>query len=273
MKTEEELSFYNEDFINSDAGRGVRILSEYLSPGYLLEQSNINNTIVVFGSARIPSIKEWEKKRAELQYQYENGNANVQEAIYPQIKRLDALRPFANDYEDCVTMTEKIAEWNKKLPEAKRFYVCTGGGPGIMEAANKGAAQQNTPTIGLNIKLPHEQHSNPFVTKGLNFHFRYFFMRKFWFSKLAQAFVVMPGGYGTMDELFEVLTLLQTKKIERQIPIVLYNEQFWRKIFNFDHLAEIGMIDNADLFMFKFCSTPDEAFTFLTTKLQEIHDL
>jgi uncharacterized protein (TIGR00730 family) len=267
------LSFLDENFVNSDEGRSIRILSEYLFPEHHLSEKNIKQTIVIFGSARVMSLEQWKKKDEELSYQYENGNPKVREALVPQIDAHKAKYNLAHTYEECVQLSEMLVEWSMKLPPEKRFYICTGGGPGIMEAANKGAFNKNAPSIGLNISLPFEQFPNQYISKELNFEFYYFFMRKFWFTSLAQALIAMPGGFGTLDELSEHLTLVQTKKHPEPLPIILYDEEFWRKFMNIDYLAEIGMIDNADLFLFKYCSTPDEAFNYVVDRLTKIHNL
>ena len=267
------LSFFDKNFINSDAGREVRILSEYLFPEHHLKEKHIDKAIVIFGSARVKSLEEWKKKDAELNFQYETGNENVKEALAIQIKTHKAQREFSLIYEDCVELCEMLAEWSMNLPKEKRFYICTGGGPGLMEAANKGAYNQNAPSIGLNISLPFEQFPNQYISKELNFEFYYFFMRKFWFTNLAEALIAMPGGFGTIDELIEHLTLIQTTKIHKPLPIVLYGENFWRKLFDFEYLAEVGMINNSDLFLFQYCSTPKDAFNYIVKKLIENHNL
>jgi uncharacterized protein (TIGR00730 family) len=267
------LSFFHKNFMNSDAGREIRILSEYIFPANYLKEKKVKNAISVFGSARVLSLENWEKKAKELDYQFENGNESVKEALVPQIKAHKTKHYLSKIYEECVELTEMLAEWSMKLPEDKRFYICTGGGPGLMEAANRGAYNKNMSSIGLNITLPFEQMPNQYISNDLNLEFYYFFMRKFWFSNLSQALIAMPGGFGTLDELAEHLTLIQTRKLHKPLPIILYNEAFWRKLINFDYLAELGMIDNADLFIFKYCSTPKEAFDFLTAKLAEIHNL
>ena len=263
------LSFFDKNFINSESGREIRILSEYLFPEHHLKENNIAQTIVIFGSARVMSLEDWKKKDAELKFQFETGNENVKEALAVQIKAHKAKYEFSLIYEECVELSEMLAEWSMKLPKKQRYYICTGGGPGLMEAANKGAFNKNAQNIGLNISLPFEQLPNPYISKELNFEFHYFFMRKFWFTNFAKALICMPGGFGTIDELAEHLTLIQTKKKNKSLPIVLYNEKFWRKTINFEYLAESGMIDNSDLFLYQYCSTPKEAFDYVVKKLME----
>lgn len=267
------LSFFDRNFINSDAGREIRILSEYLFPEHYLAVQEIKQTIVIFGSARVLSLEDWKRKNDELNLQYEIGNENERVNLSQKIKIHKSQYELSLIYEECVVLSEMLAEWSMKLPKDKRFYICTGGGPGLMEAANRGAYNKKAPNIGLNISLPFEQCPNQYISKELNFEFYYFFMRKFWFTNLSQALIAMPGGYGTLDELAEHLTLIQTKKINKPLPIVLYSEKFWRKLINFEYLAELGMIENSDLFLFKYCSTPDEAFDYIVKKLTEIHQL
>jgi len=263
------LTYHDKNFMNSDAARGIRILSEYLYPEHQFEKEKISKAIIIYGSARILSMNEWIKKHEELKYNIENSSGTIKELLLSELKAHNAKRELSVVYEECVQLSEMLCEWSLKLPKEKRFYICTGGGPGIMEAANKGAYNKKTPSLGFNISLPYEQYPNPYISKELNFEFYYFFMRKFWFSSLAEALIAMPGGFGTFDEIIEQFTLIQTKKM----PIVLYKEEFWRKSFNFEYLAEIGMIDHDDLFLYKYCSNPEEAFVYITKKLKEYHNL
>ena len=162
--------------------------------------------------------------------------------------------------------------WSRALPSPRhRFVVCSGGGPGIMEAANRGAREGGGKTIGLNIRLPFEQGPNPYISPGLHFEFHYFFMRKFWFAYLAKALVIFPGGFGTMDELFEILTLVQTEKLSKTIDVVLYGSEYWDRVLQLDVLAEWGAIDGSDLLLIDRCDTVDHAYAFLTRSLQERH--
>lgn len=267
------LTYHDTDFLNSDAAREIRILAEYLYPEHQLAQKKISKTINIYGSARILPLEEWTKKDKELKSKFEDSTGTIKERLANDIKVHQSKYEFSLVYEECVQLAEMLCQWSMKLPKEKRFYICTGGGPGIMEAANRGAYNQKSPNIGLNISLPYEQLPNPYISKDLNFEFYYFFMRKFWFSSLAAALIAMPGGFGTFDEIIEQFTLIQTKKVVKKMPVVLYKEDFWRKSFNFEYLAEIGMIGHEDLFLYKYCSTPDETFEYITKKLTEYHNL
>src|SRR5580704_14581863 len=227
------VAYLNETFLESPDARGLRILAEYLEPLYRLKREEIHDTIVFFGSARLT----------------ENG-------------------PLGQYYRDARTLARLITEWSSKLEATPhRFVICSGGGPGIMEAANQGAADAGGKTIGLNIGLPFEQMPNPYITPELSFEFHYFFMRKFWFAYLAKALVVFPGGFGTLDELFEILTLAQTRKLESKIVIVLYGKKFWNEILNFDALVEHGTIDREDLSLFQYADDPELALAVLQEQL------
>jgi uncharacterized protein (TIGR00730 family) len=230
-----KLAYENDDFLTSPDARALRILSEYLEPLSHFRRQRIRDTIVFFGSARIR----------------EEG-------------------PLAEYYRDARTLAAMLTTWTKTLRDRTyRFVVCSGGGPGIMEAANRGAADAKGKTIGLNIGLPFEQFPNPFITRELNFEFHYFFMRKFWFAYLSKALVVFPGGFGTLDELFEILTLVQTKKLAKKITIILYGTKFWKEIVNFDALVKYGTVASADLELFHFADTPDAAMQILQQALTE----
>ena len=230
-----KLAYDNDDFLKSPDARALRILSEYLEPLTHFRRQRIRDTVVFFGSARIR----------------EDG-------------------PLAEYYRDARTLASLVTTWTKTFRERTyRFVICSGGGPGIMEAANRGAADVRGKTIGLNIGLPFEQFPNPFITRELNFEFHYFFMRKFWFAYLSKALVVFPGGFGTMDELFEILTLVQTKKLAKKITIILYGTKFWKEIVNFEALVKYGTISAADLELFQFADTPEAAMQILQQSLAE----
>lgn len=230
------LAYRNEDFLDSDDARPLRILAEYMQPLQAFHRQHICDTIVFFGSARI-----------------------TQEG------------PLGRFYDDARELARLVTTWSKGLPShSKRYVVCTGGGPGIMEAANRGASDAAGRTVGLNIGLPHEQEPNPYITRELSFEFRYFFMRKLWFAYLARALVVFPGGFGTMDELFEILTLAQTKKLERRIPVVLYGTAHWNEIINFEAMVRHGMISREDLSLFRFADDPATALALLQQGIAEV---
>jgi uncharacterized protein (TIGR00730 family) len=229
-----ELAYEDQSFLVSEDGRPLRILAEYLGPLHRFRLANVHDTIVFFGSARLSS----------------DG-------------------PLAGYYREARELARLLTLWSKGLPsQAHRYVVCTGGGGGIMEAANRGAADAEGRTIGLNISLPNEQRPNAYVTHELSFEFRYFFMRKLWFAHLARALVVFPGGFGTLDELTEILTLAQTRKLERPIPVILYGTSYWNEIINFEALVRHGMIDRKDLALFQYADDPAIALALLQSALK-----
>jgi len=216
-------AYFNKRFLETLAARPIRLLSEYLYPQYIFEQENVTDTIVVFGSARVPSPE----KIAE-------GRSGGELGRY---------------YQDARDLGFRLARWSEEVavPRGRRFLVCTGGGPGIMEAANRGAHEAGGPTIGLNINIPAEQVPNPYISREFSFDFQYFFMRKYWFLYHARVLIVFPGGFGTMDELFETLTLQQTRNIARRIPVILFGRKFWERVIDLPYLVESGMIAAEDL--------------------------
>ncbi len=249
-------AYDNRDFIHSRDGRALRLLAEYQEPEARFEQYNIADTIVFFGSARAVSAEE----AAERLEAAKENNVNIAAA-----ERDVSMSLY---YEAARELAHRLTDWSKTLEGTKRrFVICTGGGPGIMEAANRGASEAAGVNIGLNISLPMEQHHNPYITRELNFQFHYFFMRKFWFTYLAKAMVVFPGGFGTMDELFENLTLVQTGKLTKRIPIVLFGSAFWRDVLNLDTLVESGTISAEDLDLVFATDSVDDAFAYLTEEL------
>lgn len=251
------FSFMNKEFLHNKDGRAIRILAEFLEPEYRFRNNGVDDTIVFFGSARIPSRKD---AQARLKKAWKDPKATPQ-----------ALRKAENDlemsrfYEDAVQLAKKLSEWNKA--QKVNYAICSGGGPGIMEAANKGAWLAKAPSIGLNIHLPFEQHANPYITPALNFEFHYFFVRKFWFVYMAKAIVMFPGGFGTMDEMMEVLTLVQTERITKKMVIVLYGKEFWTRLLDFDYLAKTGMISPQDVNLFKVVDSVEEAHAAVTKGL------
>lgn len=249
-------AYENLEFLHSRDGRALRILSEYVEPEARFAKYNIADTIVFFGSARAPSREDAERR---LDAAKRHGG-DVEEA-----ERKLAMSRY---YEDARSLAYRLTEWSKTLEGSRRrFVVCTGGGPGIMEAANRGASEAAGVNVGLNISLPHEQHENPYITRELSFEFHYFFMRKFWFTYLAKAMVVFPGGFGTMDELFENLTLVQTRKLRKRIPIVLFGSDFWDEVVDFDKLVHAGTIAAEDPDLVFRTDSVDDAFEYLSGEL------
>jgi len=261
------LAYQNEPFINSPDGRIIRLLSEYIEPLARFRREQIQDTVVFFGSARIES-----RHTADTRLNGVRGEASKLLAVQHALKRAEAAVDMARYYEDARRLAYLLTEWSAHIPARRhRFVVTTGGGPGIMEAANLGAHEAGGKTIGLNINLPFEQFPNPYITPSLNFEFHYFFMRKFWFAYLAKALVIFPGGFGTLDELFEILTLAQTEKLAKKIVVVIYGSEYWKKIMNFDAMADAGVISSEDLELFKFCDSPEESFEFLKEGLTRHH--
>jgi len=233
MDNRRPVAYLNQQFLNSPDARALRILSEFLEPLAHFRREKIRDTVVFFGSARIR----------------EDG-------------------PLKQYYDDARTLARLVTEWSDQFTSSNhRFVICSGGGPGIMEAANRGAADAGGKTIGLNIGLPFEQFPNPFITPELSFEFHYFFMRKFWFAYLAKALVVFPGGFGTLDEMMEVLTLTQTQKLAKKIGIILYGSAYWKEIINFEALIKYGTISREDLDLFQYADDPQSAFELLKAGL------
>lgn len=244
-KIQTEKAYKNLDFLNSKDARTVRILSEYLYPKARLEEEKVTNTIVIFGSARAPSPEELSSK--------DERSKNLKLAEYYEATRI---------------LSKRLTEWSKNLNhEDQKYVICSGGGPGIMIAANRGASEAEGKNIALRISLPFENIPNPYVSPELDFEFHYFFTRKFWFSYLSKALVIMPGGFGTLDEFFEILTLLQTGKIKKSLPIVLFGKEYWNQLINFETLVEYGTINRKDLDLFFLTSSVDDAFEYITSSL------
>lgn len=260
-------AYRNIEFLTGRDARPVRVLCEFLEPGSRFRKFKIENTICFFGSARIREPEEAKKSLKEARLACAKGATLEARSALEEARRTVRLSRY---YADAVELARRLTAWSKTIPQrSKRFHIITGGGPGIMEAANRGAAMANGFSIGLNISLPYEQKPNPYLTRDLMFEFHYFFVRKFWFVYLAKAMVIFPGGFGTFDELFELLTLVQTQKLEKQIPIVIYGTSFWNEVINFGALAKWGMISQSDLDLFRFCDDVDSAFEFLKEDLTE----
>ena len=256
------LAYENPEFLNSPDGRVLRIMSEYVEPLARFRREQIQDTVVFFGSARFHSLED--SRRA-----LEDAGSSPDEATQKMVR---ARMDMARYYEDSRRMAFLLSEWASHIPaRRRRFVVTTGGGPGIMEAANRGAREAGAKTIGLNIRLPFEQSSNPYITPALNLEFHYFFMRKFWFAYLAKALVIFPGGFGTLDELFEILTLAQTQKLAKKILVVIYGREYWDKLINFQTMIDAGAISPRDVELFKVVDTPEEGFEYLREGLTKYH--
>ncbi|MGB2834003.1 MAG: TIGR00730 family Rossman fold protein, partial [Candidatus Sulfotelmatobacter sp.] len=262
------LAYENEPFLSSPDGRILRILAEYQEPLARFRREQIQDTVVFFGSARFQGANAARQNLAAVE---KNLKAPVTQRE-EDLKRALAAVDMARYYEDARRLAYLLTEWSIQIPaRRRRFVVTTGGGPGIMEAANLGAHEAGGKTIGLNINLPFEQNPNSYITPALNFEFHYFFMRKFWFAYLAKALVIFPGGFGTIDELFEILTLAQTDKLAKKILVVIYGSEYWHRIMNFQAFVDAGAVSPEDLNLFKFVDTPEDAFTFLRDGLTEHH--
>ncbi len=263
------VAYENQAFINSPDGRILRILAEYQEPLARFRREQIQDTVVFFGSARFQGGEAAQKSLSAIET---NPAAPSPEQQQETLKRARAAVDMARYYEDARRLAFLLTEWSVQIPaRRRRFVVTTGGGPGIMEAANLGAYEAGGKSIGLNINLPFEQNPNPYITPALNFEFHYFFMRKFWFAYLAKALVIFPGGFGTIDELFEILTLAQTDKLAKKILVVIYGSDYWHRIMNFQAFVDAGTISPNDLNLFKFVDSPQDAFAFLRDGLTEHH--
>ena len=266
---QQPLAYLDPEFLESEEGRPVRILAEYLDPLKRFKDQKIQDTVVFFGSARVDS-----RERAEraLQTLRARGVRDADAHHEAELARTRKAVEWARFYEDARELARLLTAWTLTLQsENHRFVVTSGGGPGIMEAANRGAREGGGKTIGLNIRLPFEQGANPYITDGLHFEFHYFFMRKFWFAYMAKALVVFPGGFGTLDEMFEILTLVQTDKLSKKIGVVLYGTEYWKGVLDLAPMAEWGAIAEKDLELLHYADTPADAFTHLRDHLIAHH--
>jgi uncharacterized protein (TIGR00730 family) len=264
------LAYENPRFLNGPDGRPLRIMAEYMEPLARFRREKVQDTVVFFGSARFADL---EQAQSGLKLLEKPGSATPAPPEEQQkVKRAQAAVDMARYYEDARKLAHMLTDWTKTLSGKRhRFVVTTGGGPGIMEAANRGAQEAGGKTIGLNIALPFEQMPNPYITPELNFEFHYFFMRKLWFAYLAKALVVFPGGFGTLDELFEILTLAQTEKLAKKITVLIYGEQYWNKVLNLQALADAGAISPKDIDLFQYVDNPEDAFERLKECLTRDH--
>jgi uncharacterized protein (TIGR00730 family) len=283
------LAYENPAFLNSPDGRLIRIMAEYVEPLARFRRERIRDTVVFFGSARFRTLDDANRELELLARPYANEPAPHHEqpakgaeldacrlddgsANELKCRRAEAAVEMARYYEDARRLAYSFTQWAMTLKgRQRRFVVTSGGGPGIMEAANRGAHEAGGHTVGLNIKLPFEQAPNPYITPALNFEFHYFFMRKYWFAYLAKALVVFPGGFGTLDEAFEILTLTQTEKLAKKITVIFYGSSYWKSVINLEVLVEKGAISPGDLDLFQFADTPEEAFTLLKQGLTKNH--
>jgi uncharacterized protein (TIGR00730 family) len=267
--TKQPLAYLNEEFLETAEARPIRMLSEYLEPLGRFKDEKIQDTVVFFGSARVDSRERAERALATLRAR---GVRQVDGQFEAELSKSRRAVEWARFYEEARELSRLLTAWSITLQsEHHRFVVTSGGGPGIMEAANRGAREAGGKTIGLNIRLPFEQGANPYITDGLHFEFHYFFMRKFWFAYLAKALVIFPGGFGTCDELFEILTLAQTDKLSKKIGVILYGSEYWNQILNFRPMAEWGAVADDDLDLLHYADSPSDAFEQLRTHLISHH--
>jgi uncharacterized protein (TIGR00730 family) len=263
-------AFLNTQFLKSPPARAIRMLCEYLEPADRFRNARIRDTIVVFGSARTLSPEQAAQQLAQVNDQISRADAMSAELEDARGRAETAVR-LARYYQDAVELSRRLTEWSKALTNNRDFIICSGGSGGIMEAANRGAALAGGKTIGLNIELPLEQCVNRYVPPELVFNFHYFFMRKFWFVYLAKALVIFPGGFGTLDEFFEVLTLIQTNKPSKKMPVVLFGNEYWDDVINFDALVRWGTVSPKDLQIFHKTDSVEDAYQYLTNKLQSLY--
>jgi uncharacterized protein (TIGR00730 family) len=264
-----KLAYQDPKFMDSISARPLRILAEYFDPMKRLRQANVGDTVVMFGSARIQPRDRALKDLARIR-KLARGRRSGEWRT--KVSAARSIVDMSRYYEEARELSRRITSWSMTLgTHPKRFVVCSGGGPGIMEAANRGAAEAGGSSVGLSIQLPHEQWPNPYITPELNFCFHYFFMRKLWFAQIAKALIVFPGGFGTMDELWEMLTLMQTGKLSSHHLILIYGRQYWDKVLNWRHMVRTGTISEHEYKVLQFADTVDEAFDHIRADLEENH--
>jgi uncharacterized protein (TIGR00730 family) len=264
-----KLAYQDAVFMESRVARPLRILAEYLDPLNRLRNANVADTIVMFGSAR---IQPRDKALTQLKRIQKEARGRRNGHWRTKLIAARSIVDMSRYYEEARALSQRITSWAMTLgSNPKRFLICSGGGPGIMEAANRGAAEAGGYSVGLSIQLPHEQRPNPYISPELNFCFHYFFMRKLWFAQMAKALIVFPGGFGTMDELWEVLTLLQTGKIDTHHLILIYGRKYWDKVINWRHMVSSGTVSEREYKMLQFADTVDEAFDLVRRKMETHH--
>jgi uncharacterized protein (TIGR00730 family) len=266
-------AYQNPGFLHGKDARLVRILSEYLEPASRLRWQRVKDTIVFFGSARVlpQAVSENMLEELKQKVQTETGNSKPTDEEISQAEHAVKLSRY---YEDASTLAQLLVRWTQTLDGGlKRLMICSGGGPGIMEAANRGAKEAGGQSIGFSISLPMEQQINPYVPNELSFEFHYFFMRKFWFVYPAKALIIFPGGFGTLDEAFEVLTLMQTRKLHKKVPVLIYGSEYWKQVLNFEAMVKWGTVSPKDLNLIHYSDDPYEAFEFLKNELTRIYKL
>ena len=264
-----KLAYQDPVFMESRVARPLRILAEYIDPINRLRKASVADTIVMFGSAR---IQPRDTALAQLKRLQRAARGKRDKHTRLKLTAAKSIVGMSRYYEEARELSRRITGWSMTLgTNPKRFLICSGGGPGIMEAANRGAAEAGGYSVGLSIQLPHEQRPNPYISPELNFCFHYFFMRKLWFAQMAKALIVFPGGFGTMDELWEVLTLLQTGKIDSHHLILIYGRKYWDKVINWKHMVSSGTVSESEYKMLQFADTVDEAFHRVRTEMEKHH--
>ena len=264
-----KLSYRDPSFMESPSARSLRILAEYFDPLVRLQRANVGDTIVMFGSARINARSRAESRLRALQRAAKRRSTP---ALREQLRAARSNLEMSRYYEEARELAKRITTWALTLgTHPRRFVICSGGGPGIMEAANRGATEAGGTSIGLSIELPHEQRPNPYISQELNFCFHYFFMRKLWFAQAAKALIVFPGGFGTMDELWEMLTLMQTGKLPPQHLILIYGRQYWDKVLNWREMVRTGTVSQREYDLLQFADTVDGAFELIRAGLEKYH--
>lgn len=264
-------AYKNLDFLRGSKARFIRILCELLEPEDRFKKEGVDNTIVLFGSARTKHPKAAEKELKSIQALIAE-SPEVSQPLQKRLKEAEIDLKASKYYEAARELSKKLTEWSLQLPKKEQVYICSGGGPGIMEAANRGAHEANGRSIGLGISLPFEQRVNSYISKELQFEFKYFFIRKYWFVLLAKSLVAFPGGFGTLDELFETLTLMQTEKVKHKTPIILFGREFWDQLINFDTLIQWGMISEEDLSYIHITDSVEDAFLFVVSQIEKLKE-